>query len=163
MKKTSDTFSIQGEVRITKTRAGTNEILWQSPWMKNRIVNNSNRGVNLVVQRLIGVNTYTLNIDYGELGTSAGSPTAADIGLGTPTSRVAYSLRSIGAALNIAQLQFYWTDAQLANATYREFGTFSGGTTATATGQLFNHILFSTVYTKAAGEDTTVEVNVTVA
>lgn len=158
----NETFKITGEVRITKYKAGTKEILWQSPWMKNLVVNNSNRGRNLIVQRLVATNTYTLNITYGEIGTSAGSPTASDVGLGTPTVRVATSLASVGVGLNVAQLQFFFTDGQLPNGTYQEFGTFVDGTTATASGQLFNHILLSTPYTKAAGEDTTVEVDFTI-
>lgn len=158
----NDTINIAGKIRITKYRAGSNEILWQSPWMSNLVVNNSNRGRNLIVQRLVGTNTYSLNLAYAEIGTSTGSPTASDTGLGTPTVRVATALASIGSTLNEAQLQFFFTDTQLANGTYYEFGTFVDGTAATASGQLFNHILFSTPYTKATGEDTTVEVGFTI-
>ena len=157
-----ESLKITGQVRITKYRAGTQEILWQSEWMNNLVVNGSNTGKNLIVQRLIGTTTYSLNIAYGEIGTSAGSPTASDVGIGTPTVRVATSLASIGSAMNEAQLQFFFADAQLANGTYQEFGTFVDGTAATASGQLFNHILFSSPYTKASGEDTTVEVDFTI-
>ena len=161
-KNMNENITISGKIRITKYKAGLKEILWQSPWMNNLVVNNSSRGRNLIVQRLIGTNTYSLNILYGEIGTSTGSPTAQDVGLGTPTVRVVTALASIGTGLNEAQLQFFFTDAQLPTGTYTEFGTFVDGTAATASGQLFNHILFSTAYAKAAGEDTTVEVDFTV-
>lgn len=152
---------ISGQVRITKYRAGTKEILWQSPWMKNMIVKGQSTGKNLIIQRLAGMNTYSLNISYGEIGTSAGSPTAADVGLGTPVARTAFSNRSVGSTLDVAELQFFFTDSQLANGTYYEFGTFVDGNAGTATGQLFNHALFSTPYVKSTGEDTTVEVDFT--
>ncbi len=153
---------IFGKVRITKYRAGTNEVVSQSDWMDNLIVNNDGRGKNLIAQRLVGVNTYSLNVTHGELGTSIGTPTAADTALGTPAARTTKALGSIGSTLNEAQLQFFWTDSQLANGTYYEFGTFVDGLSGTSTGQMFNHILFSTPYTKATGEDTTVEVDFTI-
>jgi hypothetical protein len=157
-----DLFEVTGQVRITKYKAGTKEVLWQSPWMDNMVVCNSNRGRNLVVQRLVGVNTYTLNILYGEMGTSPAAPANSDTILGTPTVRVVTALASVGVSLNEAQLQFFFTDTQLPDGTYYEFGTFVDGNVGTSTGQLFNHILFSTPYLKAAGEDTTVEVDFTV-
>lgn len=150
-----------GMVRITKYRAGTKEILWQSEWMPNLVVNGDGYGLNLIAQRLIGTNTYSLNISHGEIGTGIGTPAATDISLGTPIARQAYALRSIGASLSIAELQFFFTDSQLPNGTYREFGTFVDGAAGTATGRLFNRILFSTAYTKATGEDTTIEVDFT--
>ncbi len=155
-------MKISGKVRITKYQAGTDEIISRTPWMNNIVVNGASTGRNLIVQRLIGVNDYDLNIAWGEIGTSAGAVDNSDTGLGTPVARVAYSLRSVGVALNEAQLQFFFTDAQLATGTYYEFGTFVGGNAGTATGQLFNHILFTTPYSKAAGEDTTIEVDFTV-
>lgn len=155
-------MSIKGQVRITKYRAGTQEILWQSPWMDNIVVNSADHGRNIVVQRLVGTNTYSLNITHGEIGTSAGAVSNSDTGLGTPVLRVVTALASIGVALNVAQLQFFMTDTQLPDGTYYEFGTFIDGSSGTATGQMFNHILFSTPYTKTAGEDTTIEVDFTV-
>ncbi len=160
--KTNEAISIKGKVRITTRRAGTDEVLRRSPWMKNLLVISPSRGKNLIVQRLTGVNTYSLNIKYGEIGTGSAAPTTADTGLNTPSVRVPVSLASTSVSLSEAQFQFFMSDAQLPNGTYREFGMFVDGDAGTATGQFFNHILFTTAYTKAAGEDTTIEVDVAV-
>lgn len=152
---------VTGYVRITAYKAGTKEVVRQTPWMKNTIMNSSNRGKNLIVQRLCAINDYSLNILYGEIGTSTGTPTATDLGLGTPVARSVTTLASVGVALNVAQLQFFFADSQLPDGTYTEFGTFVDGNSGTATGQLFNHALFNTAYTKGTGEDTTVEVDFT--
>jgi len=155
-------MSIAGYIRITKYKAGTNEIVAQTPWMKNLVVNSSNYGRNLIVQRLVGTNTYTLNITHAEIGTSTGSPAASDVALASPIVRVVKTLGQVGAGLNQAQLQFFFSDANLPDGTYNEFGTYIDGAAGTATGQLFNHILFSSAYVKTAGEDTTVEVDFTI-
>lgn len=149
-------------MRIITTRAGTKEILRISEWTKNLIVNNSNRGKNLVAQRLASQNTYTLNITHGEIGTGTNPPAVTDTALQTPSVRVATTLASIGAGLNVVTTQFFFSDAALPNGTYNEFGTFIDGTGTLGSGQLFNRALFATPYTKASAEDTTIEVEFTI-
>lgn len=153
---------ISGRVRIITYKAGTKEILRISEWTKNLIVNNSNRGKNLVAQRLASQNTYTMNITHGEIGTGTNAPAVTDTSLQTPSARVATTLASIGVGLNVLTCQFFFPDATLPNGTYREFGTFIDGTATLGSGQLFNRALFSVAYTKASGEDTTIEVEFTI-
>lgn len=155
-----DETGIIGRVRITTYKAGTKEVLRQTKWMKNLVVSSANHGRNLICQRLAGTNTYSLNITHGEIGTGSTAPTDGDTGLIAGVARSGDPLTSV--VNNVVTIQFFFSDAQLPNQTYREFGTFVDGIITLGTGQLFNRILISPVYTKAAGEDTTVEVEFTI-
>ena len=129
----------------------------------NLIMQGTNTGKDLIVQRLLGINTYTLNLNYGEIGTGAATPTTADTALTTPVARGATSLgitQDIGN--NQAQIQYFFTDSSLTNTTYREFGCYVDGTGTLGTGKLFNHSLFTSPYTKSAGTDITCQVNITI-
>lgn len=78
--------------------------------------------------------------------------------LTTPTNRAAVTFQQDYASTDCI-LNFIFSDSQLADETYYEFGVFCGGTSTIGSGQLFNHALFSTPYAKVAGQDTTVQVD----
>lgn len=125
---------------------------------KNLVMQAPNVGKDIIIQRLVGINTYSLNILFGEIGTGSTTPALTDIGLTTPTNRAAVGfLQDFGTTDAI--FQFFFTDSQLANTTYYEFGTFVDGSATIGSGQIFNHALFATPYAKVAGSDTTVEVD----
>jgi len=125
---------------------------------ENLVMQSPNYGKDIIIQRLIGINTYSLNILYGEIGTGSTTPALTDTALTTPTNRASVAYQQDFATTD-AILQFFFPDSQLANTTYYEFGTFVDGTGTIGTGQLFNHALFGSAYTKVAGQDTTVEVD----
>ena len=131
---------------------------------KNIIVFSLNHGYDILVQFLLSGYTgsfafaSTLGIAWGEIGTGSTAPANTDTALTTPTNRATVSYAAdIG--FNEAQTQFFFPDAALANGTYNEFGTFIGGTATIGSGNMFNHALFSTPYSKSGGTDTTVEVD----
>ena len=128
----------------------------------NLIMDSSNYGLDIIIQRLVGMNTYSLNITFGEIGTGSTTPTLSDTALTTPTNRAAVGFQQDYGSTD-AILQFFFSDSQLANETYAEFGTFVDGTTTIGSGQLFNHALFSTPYEKTAGTDVTVQVDFSLA
>lgn len=128
----------------------------------NLIMDSPNCGLDLIVQRLVGINTYSLNILYGELGTGSNAPTITDTALTTPTNRAAVGFQQDYGTTD-AVMQFFFADSQLANTTYTEFGSFVDGTTAIGSGQLFNHALLSPAFVKTAGTDITIQLDVTVA
>jgi hypothetical protein len=128
----------------------------------NLVMDSPNYGIDLVIQRLVGVNTYSLNILYGEIGTGATAPTLADTALTTPTNRASVGFQQNYGSTD-AIFQFFFSDSQLANQTYSEFGTFVDGNTTIGSGQLFNHSLLSPTYQKVSGQDTTVEVDFAIA
>ena len=132
---------------------------------KNLIVDALNYGHDILVQYLISAYTgsfaFPLGIAWGEIGTGSTAPATSDIALTTPTNRTSVSYAA-DSAFQTAQLQFFFPDATLSNTTFNEFGTFIGGTSTIGTGNMFNHALFSTPYSKSSGTDTTCEVDITV-
>jgi hypothetical protein len=128
----------------------------------NLIMDSPNYGLDLIIQRLIGMNTYSLNITFGEIGTGATAPALSDTALTSPTNRAAVGFQQDFGQTD-AIVQFFFSDSQLANQAYNEFGTFIDGTTTIGSGQLFNHALLSPAYNKIAGQDTTVQVDIAVA
>lgn len=155
-----ENLGIVGKVRITTYKAGTKEVLRQTEWYRNLVVSSAGYGRNLICQRLAGTNTYSLNVTHGEMGTSSTSATNADTALGAAVARGA--LTSASVVNNAVVLQFFFADGALSNGTYREFGSFIDGTGTLGTGRMLNHVLFGTPYNKASGEDTTIEVDITV-
>jgi hypothetical protein len=131
---------------------------------RNMIVWSLNNGFDIIVQYLISSFTGsfafgpTLGIAWGEIGTGVTAPMNMDVALTTPTNRVPVSYAA-DSGFNEAQVQFFLPDALLTNGTYTEFGTFIGGSSSIGSGNMFNHALFGTAYTKTSGVDTTVEVD----
>lgn len=128
----------------------------------NLIMGGSGYGLDIIIQRLVGLNTYSLNITYGEIGTGSTTPALSDTGLTAPTNRAAVGFQQDYGQTD-AIVQFFFSDSQLDNQTYNEFGTFIDGTTTIGSGQIFNHALLSPAYEKTAGTDTTVQVDINVA
>ena len=132
---------------------------------KNLIVDSSNYGIDILVQYLLsaysGTFNFPLGIAWGELGTGGTAPTTADTELTTPSNRapVAYAADN---GFNTAQLQFFFPDASLANTTYTECGSFIGGSSTIGSGNMFNHALFASPYSKSAGTDTTLEIDISI-
>lgn len=160
-RKEKDLTGLIGRVCVTTYKAGTKEILRRSLWIENLIVSGAGGyGRNIIARRLAGDNTYSGNVKYGEIGTGTASPANSDTALATPTARTSIVTGSV--SNNIASLQFFFSDAALANGTYHEFGSFIDGTSTIGTGRMWNHVLFGTAYVKSTGEDTTIEVDITI-
>lgn len=132
----------------------------------NLIVDSSNYGIDILVQYLIsgfiGSFSFPLGIEWAEIGTGTTTPSTGDTGLTTPTNRATVSYAA-DFGLNTAQLQFFFPDAVLANETYYECGSFIGGSSTIGSGNMFNHALFATPYSKSGGVDTTLEVDISFA
>jgi hypothetical protein len=132
----------------------------------NLIVDSSNYGIDILVQYLIsayiGSLNFPLGIAWGEIGTGSTTPANGDTALTTPTNRAPVSY-AFDNGFNTASLQFFFPDASLANGTYYECGSFIGGSSTIGTGNMFNHALFGTPYSKSAGTDTTLEIDISFA
>lgn len=142
-------FRMSGMYRIIKTDSKTGEVLYTSPWIKNKIMLGTNTGVNLLLARLANVLTYDTIITSAEIGTGTNAPADSDTNLQTPTVTgiaVASSSVSSGSIL----LSFFIPSVSLANGTYNEFGLRCGT-------QLFARSIISPAYTKGTNQDTTIE------
>ncbi len=129
----------------------------------NLIMQGSSTGKDLLVKWLLSYynnSNLGLGVNYGAIGSGSTAPAVTDTQLQTEVARVLVTLGT-ETGYNAAQFQFFFADASLANGSYREFGTFVGGTASANTGSIFNRALFASTYTKAAGTDTTVEVDIT--
>ena len=155
--------SIKGTVTIRAYKAGTKELIRELSF-PNMIMQGSSTGKDLIVQKLIaaytGSDPYTLHITHGVIGTSQTTPTAADTQLGAESARTPLAFGQDN-GYNMAVMQFFFPDSSLTNQTYYEFGIVVDGTSGANTGKLFNHALFGTPYSKSAGVDTTIEVDIT--
>jgi hypothetical protein len=177
-----ETLSISGKITIRSYPAGTLH-LYQSlvdlgkPELarelladgkveveqKNLIVYSSNYGIDILVQYLLsgytGSFAFPLGIAWGEIGTGTATPANTDTALTTPTNRAPVSY-AFDNSFTTASLQFFFTDASLANGTYYECGSFIGGSSTIGSGNMFNHALFGTPYSKSSGVDTTLEIDI---
>ena len=89
------------------------------------------------------------------------TPATRDTALTTPTNRAAVAYASDN-GFNTASVQFFFPDAALANETYYECGSFIGGTSTVGTGNMFNHALFCYAVFEICGDDTTLEIDISV-
>ena len=156
-----EAIRLTGTVRVFSYPAGTKfdrATAKLEVEQKNLLMQSANYGLDFLIQQLVGINNYPLTLTYGEIGTGSTTPTVMDMALTTPTNR-AYVTFQQDYGCTDAIVQFIFSDSQLANGTYYEFGVFAGGTSTIGSGQLFNHALFSTPYVKASGTDTVVEVD----
>lgn len=149
----------QGKIRAITYKAGTKEILRTTEWYSNLVMLGTNTGRTLVLQRLASINTYSLNLTHADVGTGTNSPATSNTALQTPVARAAVATGAVSGA--VATLQFFFSDAVLANGTYNEFASFVDGSASVSTGKIFNRALFGVAYTKGTGEDTTIELQIT--
>lgn len=151
-------FKIEGHVKIETYKDGVK--IRETEEMKNLVMLGTDTGISLLLQRLIGTNTYSANITHADIGTGSTAPTDGDTVLDTAIARAVRGAESISG--DQATLSFFFPDALLPDDTYNEFGTFVDGTISVDTGQIFNRIVFGAPYVKASGEDTTVRVRFTI-
>ncbi len=125
----------------------------------NLVMQGSYTGSNQFLKRLIGDTTYTGIINYIAIGTSATAPAISDTQLTAETARAIIST-AVEISTTQARIKTFFTDAALANGTYREVGAFIDGTGSANSGKIFNHALFSTPYSKSTGTDTTIQLDI---
>lgn len=141
---------ITGKCRIVTFKAGTKIVLRKSNWNGNLVVSNTNHGLNLILKHLIGVTTYPLEITQGKIGDDSTAATDNDTDLGNAiVSDIAVATITETTTSQIT-IEFFISDAELAEDTYEEFGIFAGD-------QLFARSIIDPAYVKSVGEDTKIE------
>lgn len=142
-----------GKYRFKKFDSTTGELKSVSPWINNLVVASDNHGLGIIMQQLIGVKTYPLEITQGKIGTGTTPPTSANTDL--QTTALAGILRATQTfTATSCTMEFYISNTDLANGTYTEFGLFCGN-------QLFARSIISPSYSKSTNEDTGIEYLIT--
>ena len=156
--KLFESLGFKNEVRIVATKNG--KIVHATPWMKNKVPLSADNGRNLILQALSGDYIDILTLTHGEIGT--GTTAATDNDTGTETVVARGEVRYAGVSANVLNFKFFFSDSSLANGSYTEITSWINGAAGNGTGHLFNRLVFaSTPYVKASGEDTTIQVRVT--
>lgn len=148
-----DKVQLQGRFKIKTFRAGTHELLRESPWHCNRIVSSDGHGRNLLIRQLVGNGEYGIQIDSAKIGTGTTAPVDGDTDLETAVLS-SISVADSTVANDVVTIDFFIPDQDLTNDTYTEFGLFIGA-------QLFSRALISPVHSKSANEDTTISYELT--
>lgn len=144
---------MQGRYKIAVVERG--QIVSETRWIKNKIMGGISNGTGVIARQLIGDVTYPIAISSAAIGTGSNTPTAADTALQTPTLTGIVVRPNKSATASRVILQFYITDAELANGTYREFGLYAGT-------QLFARSLILPTFTKATGQDVIISYEITI-
>jgi len=145
---------IRGRFRIKTYKAGTKELIRQTNWIENLIMLGTNTGLNIFIKRLIGTKAYDPEITQAKIGTGDTAPADGDTDLETTVLAGVLVSKSTEESVGVVTLEFFMSDADLTEGTYKEFGIF-------CTNQLFARSLILPTYTKSAGEDSQVEYEIT--
>lgn len=149
-----DQFLIKGKFRVITTDSITGEVKRITPFYDNIVVDGTDTGFNLILDRLNSDNTYSLNITHIDIGTNATTPALSD----TLTGAVARASKATGTVVvSSLTLRFFFASADLANGTYQDVKLAIDGTSTVDTGKCFTRALFGTPYVKGTNEDTTIE------
>lgn len=139
--QTSDLVKAHGSFQILSLE--NDKVVWESPVMENKILT---AGLNLIIQHHNGVTTNPLEITSLEIGSGSTAVSSGDTALATLVLAGVVPARVTPSTTSIV-IEFFITDAELANGTYREIGLRAAST-------LYTRALFTTPYVKAAGRDT---------
>jgi hypothetical protein len=149
-----DQFLIKGKFRAITTDSITGEIKRMTPFYNNIVVDGTDTGFNLILDRLNSDNTYSLNITHLDIGTNATAPALSD----TLTGAVARTAKATGVVSGSSlTLRFFFASVDLSNGTYRDVKLAIDGTATVDTGKCFTRALFGTAYVKGTNENTTIE------
>lgn len=137
---------MKGQYKITTTKNG--KVLRETDWIPNLIMKSDNYGLNLLIKGLIGNTTYGTAITKAKIGNNDTPPANNDTDLKNTIVDNIVVASQIDAN-NIATFEFFISDAELPNGTYKEFGIFIKN-------QIFARSIIFPNYTKAVGEDSTI-------
>ena len=158
--KVGDSIVLKGMMRAIGTKVGTGEVMQDTGWCPNMVMLGTYLGKGLILARLAGDLTYTCVLNWLTIGSSSTAPTASDTQLGAEVTRGSCVNQII--STNVLTIQAFIPDAQLANGSYPEAGSVVDGSASVNTGKQFNHILFTIPYVKASGQDTTLQLQLTI-
>ena len=142
----------QGMFKIAAFKGGV--LQRETPWQKNKVMNNTDHGVQLLIQQMAGITTNPIDIDTLSIGTGSSARTTSMTDLETPvTTAIPYAERT--ASGNEWAGNFFILDAELPDDTYNEIGIFMHGL-------MYATALISGGFSKVAGEDLLISYKATI-
>ena len=144
-------ITAKGRFRFKTYKDGV--LVRTTDWIDNLIMNSANHGLNVIARRNIGDFSNDIEITSAEIGTGDTAPTINDTDLETPVLTGILRANQVASG-GAVTLEFFMSDAELANGTYSEFGLRAGS-------QLYARALIDPAYTKSSNEDTSCEYQIT--
>jgi len=139
-----------GTFTLTKLKAGTDEVIWQSPPMHNMVLDGA---LALMAQQTVSGTTNLLKVTTLEMGTGDTAPVGTDTDLETPTvTDIPRANQSSTGPL--AYISFFISTLEIPDGEYKELGVRAGTT-------LFTRALISPTFTKSTNEDVRVDYEIT--
>lgn len=143
---------VVGMFMISAMRNG--KVVRTTGWQKNRVVNNTDVGVQLLIQQMAGITTNPIAIDTIRIGTGSTPRTVLMTDLVAPvTAHIPFTDRvAVG---NEWAGDFFILDSEIADGTYHEVGVYMSL-------KLYATALISGGFTKVTGEDLLVSYKTTI-
>lgn len=134
---------VAGKFRVQALRNG--KVVRDTGFLKNQVVNTTDRGVQLLIAQMAGDTTNPIAIDTLSIGTGSSARTTSMTDLETPvTTDIPFTKRE--ASGNEWAGDFFILDAELPDGTYNELGIFMSGL-------LYATALIDGGFSKVTGED----------
>jgi len=132
-----------GKLRVQAMRNG--EVVRDTGWQKNKVVNAADVGVQLLVKQMAGETALPIAIDTLSIGTGTAARTTSMTDLQTPvTTGIPFTKRE--AVGNEWAGDFFILDSELPDGTYNELGIFMSS-------RLYATVLIDGGFSKVSGED----------
>jgi len=145
-------IKLKGRYKIKTYK--NNKLIRETNWIDNLIVSNENHGLYLILNGLLGNETYSLEITKAKIGDDDTAVQDSDTDLvNTVLDDIPVAVRSRKAVDEIL-ITFFIPSGDLADGDYKEFGIF-------CTDQLFARSIITPTYTKSENEDTQIEYQIT--
>ena len=149
---------MKGMVKVTGYKVGTKEIISETEWKDNLVMQGSYTGIGLILSTMANDLSHPLAISWVSIGTSTTAATIADTQLGAEVARGVVTTAQVSVAGGTLTLQSFIPDASLTNGTYWEVGSFTGGSASLNSGNIVNHAILYSSYVKGSGQDTTIQI-----
>ena len=151
--KMKNNLGIYGSYVIKVFDYITGVLISQSEPIKNRVVNSSGYGRNIVIRQLAGDATYPIEIDSAAIGTGSTAPVDGNIGLGASVL-AGILVANVVVSSDSVVFTFFINTNDLTNGTYNEFGLFCNG-------QLFARSIISPALVKGTNQNVVVDYTIT--
>lgn len=151
----------KGRFEIITYEAGTKNEIKPRIYSENLVMNNATSGLQLLLNKMGGFRSETIKIQWMRVGTGTTTPTDGDTGLTTPLTTGGqdgdgyFDITFVQDNGDSLIFECFMSDQDLPDGIYKEIGSYF------TKGEIYSRSLFSTDFSKAAGEDKQVNYQLT--